>query len=96
MTAYLFFAILQIAASTACLYLVMRCNVSQTWMTISTVLAGVVWFGASLKIALDVFSSDFAFYLFRVVAPYSSGAMLALLILAAILFTYRLVSGQKL
>ena len=95
MTPYTLFAIGEFAVAAFCLTLVYRSSLSSFWTTLTTILAGVVWAGASLKIGLDVFKSDIAFALFGVVFPFSSVAVLILIFVAAMLIVFRFVSGRK-
>ena len=93
---YTAFAFLQIGMATACLYLVTQSTVKPMWSSIAFILTGMVFFGNGLRVALDMFASDFAFYMHSVVFPYASGAMLALLMVTGSIVAYRFVSGGKL
>lgn len=89
------FAALQIVVSVLCLYLISKSALKPIWETIGLCLVGVVVFGACLRIAWDVFGNDAAFYLSSVVFPYSSAAMVALVMLAGFLFATRAISGGR-
>lgn len=93
---YTAFAILQIGLATACLYFVTNSTVKPMWSSIAFILTGLVFFGNGLRVALDMFSSDFAFYMHSVVFPYASGAMVALLFVTGSVLAYRALSGGKL
>lgn len=89
------FAVLQIVASVLCLYLISKSALKPFWESVGLGLVGVVVFGACLRIAWDVFGNDAAFYLSSVIFPYSSGAMVLLMILAVVLFASRAISGGR-
>lgn len=93
---YSAFAFLQIGMATACLYLVTRSTVKPIWSSIAFILTGLVFFGNGLRVMLDMFASDFAFYLHSIVFPYASGAMVALLFVTVSILAYRALSGGKL
>ena len=95
MTPYTLFAIGEIVVAILCLMLVHRSRMSGFWTTLTTILAGIVWTGACLKIGLDVFKSDVAFALFGVVFPFSSVSVVILMFLAAMLMVFRLLRGEK-
>lgn len=92
---YTAFAFLQIGMATACLFIVTRSTIKPMWSSIAFILTGLVFFGNGLRVALDMFASDFAFYMHSVVFPYASGAMVALLIVTGSVVAYRAVSGSK-
>lgn len=89
------FAGLQILASVVCLYLISKSALKPIWEALALGLVGLVVFGASLRIAWDVFGNDAAFYLSSVIFPYSSGAMVLLVMLAGGLLAGRAVSGGR-
>lgn len=93
---YTAFAILQIGLATACLYCVTSSTAKPMWSSIAFILTGLVFFGNGLRVALDVFASDFAFQMHSVVFPYASGAMVALLFVTGSILAYRALSGGKL
>ncbi|MBT8415215.1 MAG: hypothetical protein KJO30_12880 [Boseongicola sp.] len=93
---YTAFAFLQIGMATACLYFVTRSTIKPMWSSIAVILTGLVFFGNGLRVALDMFASDFAFYLHSMVFPYASGAMIALLFVTGSVLAYRALSGGKL
>ena len=93
---YSVFAVLQIMAALLCLWLMMKSVQRPFWATLSSLLALAAVSGGVLRIALDVFRSDFAFYLMSVTFPFTSAAMLSLMMLTAITMIYRALSGQRL
>ncbi|SMX24334.1 hypothetical protein [Boseongicola aestuarii] len=93
---YIAFAFLQIGMATACLFFVTSSTVKPMWSSIAFILTGLVFFGNGLRVALDMFGSDFAFYLHSMVFPYASGAMVALLFVTGSILAYRALSGGKL
>ncbi len=96
MTAYLFFALIEMAVAIGCLYIVVKAEVGQALTVTATGLAFVVWIGAVFKVMLELSQSDAAFSFVTLVYPYSRVAIVALLILTGIFFVYRLVGGRKL
>ena len=93
---YTAFAFLQIGMATACLFFVTSSTVKPVWSSIAFILSGLVFFGNGLRVALDLFASDFAFHLHSMVFPYASGAMVALLFVTGSVLAYRALSGGKL
>lgn len=92
---YTAFAFLQIGMAAICMLMVTRSTIKPIWSSIAFVLTGLVFFGNGLRVAWDMFASDFAFTLHSVVFPYASGAMVMLLIVTGSVIAYRAVSGTK-
>ena len=93
---YTVFAVVQILAAAGCMWVMMKSVQRPFWATLTMVLALSAVTGGVLRIALDVFRSDFAFYLMSVTFPFTSAAMLSLLMLTALTVIYRALSGQRL